>query len=57
MSAKTIEQLAGKPVTFGCIDLKTATSMSGIEFLHAMMGGRFPAPPICEVLDFLLVEA
>jgi len=57
MSAKTIEQLAGRPVTFGCVDLKTATSMSGIEFLHGMMRGTFPAPPIAEVLSFLLVEA
>jgi uncharacterized protein (TIGR00369 family) len=31
-------------------------SMSGLEFLNAMIGGTFPAPPICEVLDFLLVE-
>ena len=57
MSAKAVEQLAGRPVSFGCVDLKSATSMSGIEFLHAMMSGKYPAPPICEVLDFLLVEA
>lgn len=53
----TIERLAGRPVTFGVTDFKTATSISGIEFLHAMMSGKFPAPPICEVLDFILVEA
>lgn len=57
MSAKTIEQLAGKPVAFGCVDLKTATSMSGIEFLRGMIGGTFPAPPISEVSKFVLVEA
>lgn len=56
MSAKTIEQLAGRPVVVGCVDIKTATSMSGIEFLRGMMGGTFPAPPIAEVFDFLLVE-
>ena len=53
----TIQSLAGRLVSFGVTDVKTATSMSGIEFLHAMMSGKLPAPPICEVLDFLLVEA
>jgi uncharacterized protein (TIGR00369 family) len=57
MSAKVMEQLAGRPVAFGCVDLKTATSMPGVEFLRGMMSGTFPAPPIAEVLDFLLVEA
>jgi len=57
VSTKTIEQLAGRPVTFGVSDIKTATSMSGLEFLRGMMSGTFPAPPISEVLDFLLVEA
>lgn len=52
-----VERLAGQPVSFGVTDFKTATSMSGIEFLHAMMSGKFPAPPICETLDFILVEA
>ena len=52
-----MEQLAGRPVTFGCVDPKTATSMSGLEFLRAMMAGTFPAPPIAEVLNFLLVDA
>jgi uncharacterized protein (TIGR00369 family) len=57
MSTKQIEQLTGRPVTFGVTDFKTATAMSGLEFLHAMRGGRFPAPPIAEVLNFLPVEA
>ncbi len=52
-----MERLVGNPVSFGVTDFKTATSMSGIEFLQAMMSGKFPAPPICEVLDFILVEA
>lgn len=51
-----IESIAGRPVAIGVTDFKTATSMSGVEFLRAMMDGKFPAPPICEVLDFLLVE-
>ena len=46
-----IERLAGRPVSFGVTDFKAATSMSGLEFLQAMMSGKFPAPPICEVLD------
>jgi len=57
MSNSAVDKLAGRPVAFGVTDFKTATSMSGLEFLHAMMSGKFPAPPICEVLDFLLVEA
>lgn len=56
-NSNAMQSLAGRPVAFGVTDFKSATSMSGIEFLHAMIGGRFPAPPICEVLDFLLVEA
>jgi len=52
-----MERLAGRPVSFGVTDFKTATSMSGLEFLHAMLSGKFPAPPICEALDFILVEA
>ena len=56
-NSKAILSLAGRPVTFGVTDFKAATSMSGLEFLHAMISGKFPAPPICEVLDFLLVEA
>jgi uncharacterized protein (TIGR00369 family) len=31
--------------------------MPGLEFIQAMMSGKLPAPPICDVLDFLLVEA
>jgi uncharacterized protein (TIGR00369 family) len=57
MGTETIEQLAGRPLVFGCVDIKTATSISGLEFLRGMLGGTFPAPPIAEVLNFLLVEA
>jgi uncharacterized protein (TIGR00369 family) len=55
-NSNAILSLAGRPVMFGVTDFKTAMSMSGLEFLRAMIGGTFPAPPICEVLDFLLVE-
>jgi uncharacterized protein (TIGR00369 family) len=56
MSTRTIEQLAGRAVTFGCVDLKTATSVSGLEFLRGLIDGTYPAPPIAEVANFLLVE-
>lgn len=56
-NSSAVHHLAGRPVMFGVADLKTATSMSGLEFLHGLMSGRFPAPPIAEVLNFLLVEA
>lgn len=52
-----LEEIAGRPVSIGITDFKVATSMSGLEFLHAMMSGKLPAPPICDVLDVLLVEA
>jgi uncharacterized protein (TIGR00369 family) len=31
--------------------------MSGLEFLHAMMRGELPPPPISQILGFALVEA
>lgn len=52
-----VERLAGQAVSFGVTDAKSATAMPGIEFLRAMMSGKLPAPPICETLDFILVEA
>lgn len=55
-NSNAIQSLAGRPVTFGVTDFKTATSMAGIEFLRGMLGGTFPAPPIAEALDFRLVE-
>jgi uncharacterized protein (TIGR00369 family) len=52
-----LERLAGRPVTIGVTDYKIATSMAGVEFLRAMMDGKYPAPPICNELDFILTEA
>lgn len=34
-----------------------ARTMSGMDFLHAMMRGEIPAPPITATLNFILVEA
>ena len=31
-------------------------TMSGVEFLRAMIEGRLPPPPIAQLLDFRLVE-
>jgi uncharacterized protein (TIGR00369 family) len=35
---------------------KEGRAMSGIEYLRAIVAGRFPAPPISRVLGFALVE-
>lgn len=51
------DDVSGRPHSFGVVDLKTATSMSGLEFLQRLVSGAFPAPPIAEVADFWLVEA
>lgn len=49
--------VSGRPNSFGVVDMKTATSMSGLDFLQRLISGAFPAPPIAEVADFWLVEA
>jgi uncharacterized protein (TIGR00369 family) len=41
----------------GVVDLETLTSMSGLEFLHAMMRGDLPGAPIAKTLDFEMIEA
>ncbi len=41
---------------FGVVPADTLKSMSGLEFLTAMLEGRLPAPPICEVMDFRAQE-
>ncbi len=33
-----------------------ATSLSGLEFLAAIRDGRFPPPPIAQLMGFSLVE-
>lgn len=45
------------PENVGIVDLATLTSMSGLEFLTAMMRGDLPGPPISKTLGFHLVEA
>lgn len=41
---------------YGLASLETMRSMSGLEFLAALMNGTLPAPPITRTLDFRLVE-
>jgi uncharacterized protein (TIGR00369 family) len=36
---------------------REARQMSGLDYLQAIVAGRFPAPPISRVLGFALVEA
>jgi uncharacterized protein (TIGR00369 family) len=46
---------SGQP-RYGLASLETMRSMSGLEFLAALMNGTLPAPPITRTLDFQLVE-
>ncbi len=43
-------------VHFAPLPLDQLAGRSGLEILQAIMRGEFPAPPICNVLDFGLVE-
>jgi uncharacterized protein (TIGR00369 family) len=46
-----------KPVSnIGVPPLESLKSMSGLEFLRAIIDGRLPAPPITETLGFALSE-
>ncbi len=41
---------------FGLVPPDVAASMSGLELLQGMIAGRFPGPPIMELIGFRLVE-
>ncbi|WP_067339677.1 PaaI family thioesterase [Stappia indica] len=43
--------------TFGLADPAEAAKLTGIGQLEAMIAGRFPAPPICRTMNFILTEA
>jgi uncharacterized protein (TIGR00369 family) len=47
-----------KPTTrqYGLVPPDVAASMSGLELLQGMIAGRFPGPPILELIGFDLVE-
>lgn len=42
--------------SFGIVPTEVVKSMSGVDFLLAIMRGEHPLPPICRVLDFRPVE-
>lgn len=44
------------PTSFGVVPPDVLLSHSGLEFLQALLDGKYPAPPICEALSFTLVE-
>lgn len=39
------------------ISANAASKQSGLEFLHAMLRGEIPPPPITQLLNFRLIEA
>jgi uncharacterized protein (TIGR00369 family) len=40
----------------GVSPVETLRAQSGLEFLQGMIDGRLPRPPICDVLNFQLIE-
>ncbi|HET6780514.1 MAG TPA: hypothetical protein VFH67_00260 [bacterium] len=38
------------------VDPKEVAHLSGLEFFEALAAGKYPPPPICQVLNFGLVE-
>jgi uncharacterized protein (TIGR00369 family) len=42
---------------YGVVTPEVLKSYDGLSFLKAIIGGKLPNPPICEVLGFHLVEA
>ena len=43
-------------IRYGVVDAAEATGQDGIDFLRAMLDGRYPAPPIAGSMGFLLTE-
>jgi acyl-coenzyme A thioesterase PaaI-like protein len=41
---------------YGLVPAETAATMSGLELLQGMMAGRFPGPPIMQLIGFRLAE-
>jgi uncharacterized protein (TIGR00369 family) len=41
---------------FGLVPADVAATMSGLELLRDMIAGRFPGPPIMQLMGFRLVE-
>ena len=45
-----------RDIRYGLVSTAEAATLSGRELLQGMIDGRFPAPPISEVLNLLLTE-
>jgi uncharacterized protein (TIGR00369 family) len=41
---------------YGLVPAEAAASMSGLELLQGMIAGRFPGPPIMQLIGFRLAE-
>src|SRR3954467_3814571 len=41
---------------YGLVPAETAATMSGLELLQGMIAGRFPGPPIMQLIGFRLAE-
>jgi uncharacterized protein (TIGR00369 family) len=41
---------------YGLVSAETAATMSGLELLQGMIAGRFPEPPIMQLIGFRLAE-
>jgi acyl-coenzyme A thioesterase PaaI-like protein len=41
---------------YGLVPAEVAASMSGLELLQGMIAGRFPGPPIMQLIGFRLAE-
>jgi uncharacterized protein (TIGR00369 family) len=46
----------GSAPRYGNVSRETLKSLSGLELLQGMIDGRYPGPPIAELLDFDLAE-
>ncbi len=43
-------------MNYGIVDTNVVRTLSGLDFLNAMIAGKYPAPPIAEVIGMRLVE-
>ena len=44
------------PRTYGLVPAEAAATMSGLDLLKGMIAGRFPGPPIMQLIGFDLIE-
>jgi uncharacterized protein (TIGR00369 family) len=49
-------QSEGAAKQYGLVPPEIAVTMSGLEFLQGMIAGRFPRPPIMQLIGFRLAE-